>query len=268
MENSILTSPLLDEARHKARRGKEHSYLLDVELCKFSDTKPYAIIHEYDRNNVSNLFKLKVEREAPFKEWSLIIGDCVHNARSALDYIAWALAGGVVDDERVMFPIYICPGEIDDAERRWLKNLHPLARKAIRECSLQPYLRPDSKESALRILHELDRRDKHRLLTPIQQFTYLSNATSSGPYPFIIHALPKSRLEDGATIAESPGPERPDMQMRLELASDILFERGPISTAADYEVRDCLARILDAVDLVIAKFDRLLVLNPDWIKTP
>jgi hypothetical protein len=270
MESSVLTSPLLEEARYKARRAKEHAYLLDVELRKFSDTKPYSIVQEYDRNKVSNLFRLKVEREAPFKEWSLIIGDCVHNARSALDYVAWALAGSVVDDDRTMFPIHIfdCDRKFDEAERRWLTNVHPSARKAIRECKLQPYLRPNPQESALWFLHELDRRDKHRLLTPIQQVTYLWHASDSGPFPFIVHALPNSRLEDGAIIAESPGEERPDMQMRLELASDVLFKRGLISTLADYEVRECLTRILDAVDLVIAIFDRLLVLNPDWIPKP
>lgn len=55
------------------------------------------------------------------------------------------------------------------------------------------------------------------------------------------------------------------MRVRLELRSEILFERGIVSTTDDYEICDSLARILDAVDLVIAIFDRLLVLNPDWI---
>jgi hypothetical protein len=263
MESSVLISPLLEEARYKARRSKEHLYLLNVELCKFSDTKPYAVVYEYDRNKVSNLFKFKVERKPPLKEWGLIIGDCVHNARSALDYIAWALSGGVVDDDRIMFPICDCEGKFDDAEGRWLSKVHPLAQKVIREC--QPYLRSNLKESALWLLNELDRRDKHRLLTPIQQIAYLSRLSDSSPFPFIVCALPNCPLKDGAIIAESPGPERPDMQVRLEFAFDILFDRGIISDTAEYEVRASLTKILDMVELVIAKFDRLLVLNPGWV---
>jgi len=36
---------------------------------------------------------------------SLMIGDCVHNMRAALDYIAWELAGYDIKETTTMFPI-------------------------------------------------------------------------------------------------------------------------------------------------------------------
>ena len=139
--NSFPTSPLLDEARHKVRRGKEHSYVLDTELQKFWDTKPNTVVHEYDAEQRKNLFRLKVQTPAPLAAWALIIGDAVHNARSALDYVAWRLAGSVLDDTHTMFPICDSPAKFEEAKSRRLKRVHPAAIAAIGE--FQPYLRPN-----------------------------------------------------------------------------------------------------------------------------
>lgn len=263
---SFATSPLLEEARHKNRRGKEHSYVLDVELRRFWDTKPYTIAHEYDAKNSKNLFRFKVEKAPPLAAWSLIIGDAVHNARSALDYIAWMLAGSVVDDTTTSFPICSRPEHFAPAAKSKLARVHPEAVADIGR--LQPYSRPNLKESALWLLEELDRRDKHRLLTPIEYFPHISSIEVTDPRYVVLPQRVGSRLEHDAVIAEVGGAPNADVEMKGEFTLDILFGRGIISDSDDYEIRGCLERIFDAVDLVIERFDWLLPRNPHWVMQP
>jgi hypothetical protein len=37
-------------------------------------------------------FRAVVNREQPFDEWSLILGDAIHNLRSAFDKVVWSPA--------------------------------------------------------------------------------------------------------------------------------------------------------------------------------
>lgn len=261
--NSFPTSPLLEEARHKVRRGKEHLYALDTELQKFWDTKPNTVIHEYDSERRKNLFRLKVQTPAPLSAWALIIGDAVHNARSALDYVAGRLAGSVPDDTRTIFPICESPAKFEEAKSRRLKRVHTDAVTAIGE--FQPYLRPILKESAFWLLEELDKRDKHRLRTPIYGVAFNSSFSITDPLAVTLPERPGAPLKDNAVFAEVGGLPNPYVKMNLEFSFDIFLERGIVSDSDDYEVRQGLIKIFDAVDLVIARFDRLLLANPTWI---
>ncbi len=262
---SFARLALLNEARDKVRRAKERFYVLDMQLQTFWESNPYPIVHEYDSKESKNLFRLKMRRPAPLRDWALIIGDAVHNARAALDYIAWRLAGSVPGDTSTSFPICSCLDSFKNASKSRLKKLLPDAIAAIGE--LQPYLRPNVKESALWLLEELDRRDKHRLLTPIQCFSTTSKVVVRAALPVTVPMMPGSRLEDNAVIVEVGGPPNPNVDMELELSLDILFERGLVSETADYEVRQCLINIFEAVDIVIGRFNWLITRNPKLIRT-
>jgi hypothetical protein len=254
---------ILNEARDKSRRGKEHLYTLDAQLHTFWDSNPYAILHAYDEQRRLNVFRMKMLRSAPLRDWALMTGDAVHNARSALDYIAWLLAGSRVEDTTTSFPICSCQGNFDNARKSRLKFVLPDAIAEIG--AFQPYLRPNLKESALWLLEELDRRDKHRLLTPIQALASTSKVIIRAPLPSAVPMRPGYRLNDDAVIVEIGGVPNPNVDMELELGLDILFERGIISDTDDYEVRACLIKIFEAVDRVISRFDWLLTRNPNLI---
>src|SRR5208282_3088033 len=102
------------------------------------------------------LLKLKVIKPIPQVQFALIIGDCIHNARTVLDYIAWRLAGSRLADKTTMFPIYLTePGFDDVVRRRKLTDVfHPDALNAIRE--VQPYKRHPPERDHLWLLQELD----------------------------------------------------------------------------------------------------------------
>lgn len=101
----------------------------------------------------------------PVAEWGLLLGDAVHNARSALDALVWDLAhsGGATPSKpgRVAFPV-------TTNEREWMNNMKAL--ETVPEAHLerirlaQPWVTsPDNPQlDWLSVLSRLDNDDKHR----------------------------------------------------------------------------------------------------------
>jgi len=264
MDSNIGTTlPLLDQSWLKLRRAKEHFYSLNAAINVFWDSKPNAVVHEYDTEKSKNLFRFKVLRDVPYESWGMVIGDLVHNARSALDYLAWRLAGSDIEDIRTQFPICLTAKKFDDV--RWrLKLIHPDAFAEISK--LQPYTRPNPKEHALWFLQELDARDKHKLITVTKHITNAARYSASLPYATTIPMSGIGKIEADAPLIEITGPCDPDMDVTIHLASTVLFEQGIISEADDYEALPCLGQVCDVVEGVLLVFDRLLRAHPDWIR--
>jgi hypothetical protein len=121
-----------------------------------------------------NMVDFVLRLPIPRASLSIIVGDCIHNARSSLDHLIYALAevtatkSGIQRSERdrraSMFPICLCPSgdfssfDREVNERRRLNNI-PSAAAAIIQ-GLQPQDRAD----LLWILSELENIDKHRKL--------------------------------------------------------------------------------------------------------
>lgn len=108
---------------------------------------------------------------APLDDWGLLIGECVHNLRSALDNLAFALARLLRDPpsrpEQIAFPIYQDRSKFEKHGRVKLDQMPPEAGSLIER--LQPYQRdkvevegtPDT--DALVRLQLLNNQDKHRI---------------------------------------------------------------------------------------------------------
>lgn len=107
----------------------------------------------------------------PLGEWSLEFGECVHNLRSALDNLAFALARVSRDPpekpSRVAFPIYQDRAKFEKDGRKDIDQLPKAAAELIEK--LQPFQRDGSQEfgtpesDALVLLQSLSNADKHRV---------------------------------------------------------------------------------------------------------
>jgi hypothetical protein len=69
-------------------------------------------------------------------ESSLIIGDCLHNARSCLDHVAWQLARN--PGRYTYFPIHTSSEAFKDKAAAQMQTMKPTAMEKIE--ALQPYL--------------------------------------------------------------------------------------------------------------------------------
>jgi hypothetical protein len=100
----------------------------------------------------------------------MIIGDAVHNLRSALDHLACALAelenptASETGHSGIEFPIYISEGKFNRTGAAKIKKLATPAQDEIK--SLQPYKAGDNARfQHLWALHQLDIIDKHRRIS-------------------------------------------------------------------------------------------------------
>jgi hypothetical protein len=155
--------PSIDGSRAKWRRAKEHFDALDELVRAFFKNDSHSVSVESHPERGYYAFRLRNPRPIPYETWSLLIGDCVHNMRAALDYIAWELAGARHDDRRTMFPIYDDPAKFKKHGEERIKKLPVAAQELIR--GIQPYTSPPVNKHPLWAIETLDASDKHKLLT-------------------------------------------------------------------------------------------------------
>jgi hypothetical protein len=88
-------------ARIKIDRAKEHFDNLNMAIRTFGAGRPYRVEIKKDTYNPSHE-EYHFRSEAPIPDkWGAILGDCVHNLRSALDLLVVELVlanGGVPTD--------------------------------------------------------------------------------------------------------------------------------------------------------------------------
>lgn len=141
---------------------------LDDAFCAFRRSHPVEIGRSYN-SNVGMVTYYAKSVPVMADELTLMLGDTIHNLRSALDHLAFALVtatGQTLDDKarrRVCFPIF------DTAEAYEQKSRECVP--GVKDCCLsmldrvEPY--GDGSGRVFWQLHGLDIVDKHRLLLAV-----------------------------------------------------------------------------------------------------
>ena len=117
----------LEGARLKVERAREHLDNLDRAIKAFRATNSYVVKREFDKGQNRHLFRVHIEKSIP-TAFGLIIGDAVHNLRSALDHVVWELSRRVVDEpiRRTAFPIFL-------DKSRWQQEMNS-SRSIVAPC--------------------------------------------------------------------------------------------------------------------------------------
>jgi len=168
-----------------------------------------------------------------------MIGEIVHDLRSALDHLAWELVDSVGDislvrtPRDVQFPIYSSPGGFQGNIERRLPGV-PSDYIAVIE-GLQPYngkhLRDfESHNVALGRLAALSNRDKHQVITPILAAgTYIPWFEPNEDLSIHDRIVDEGPLQQDAYIVrhfvQVTGPN-PHMKVKGQASFDIAFEDG------------------------------------------
>lgn len=147
----------------KVDRAKEHIDNLGPEIRSFLDTEPYVIVREDDPQTGDEIFKVKIRAEPP-KQWGVILGDVLHNLRSALDLLAWQLilANGGTPDKRTAFPVSDTAEAFRSGGLGKIEGISPRSRELLK--AVKPY---KGGCEPLWWLHQLNIEDKHHLLVPV-----------------------------------------------------------------------------------------------------
>ncbi len=279
-----MNAPTPESSYLRLDRAKEHIDFIHNEVGAFLDGHPYELAEHETRNPNPgpaggmvghSVYSLKVHREPP-PSWGTIVGEALHDIRSALDHLAWQL-GRLVNDpppNRTAFPIFdSCAKYMAETEQgrpkrgsglEQVSGLAPQDQAAIER--LQPYNRPKTLvPDPLLELYRLSNFDKHRAVHPA----------------FIVTGSPRIDIQGSRGIAYSPDFNlglaagdgahigratwtlpRADAHMHVKIEAPILIAldhskaieqakalgERPIVTAlavALHDMRDCALRIVE-----------------------
>lgn len=165
----------------KVNRAKAEFDVLRTEMGGFSerDPQPHFSRGYFDMDTWEWIERFQV-REPPPLRWGVMLGDCVHNLRSALDHLVCQLTlldGGTMDDcAQTQFPIASkSEPQFEQMANFRIPKLSKWHRAMIKRA--QPYRAGDSAwKHPLAILADLSNADKHRLINPT--YSIIKNDTS------------------------------------------------------------------------------------------
>jgi hypothetical protein len=163
-----MTHPL-DGARLRVIRAQEHLNSVVTDIGIYRREHPYEIVSQENDDHTSTQ-TVKISTPPPVR-LSMIIGDCVTNARAALDYTVWELARRYFDprvditksNDRRLASFKISENATNKNHVDWLMDLakRKIPASAIDDIKeVQPY---QSGDDSLLWLQELVNTDKHQM---------------------------------------------------------------------------------------------------------
>lgn len=219
---------MLYDSRAKWKRAKHHLEALDADIRAFLGSHSYRLVVEHTAEETF-VARLDNPPTIPAVLWSVLLGDCVHNLRCALDYIAWKLAGCHPGDNQTQFPIFETEEGWNARAERRVGKMSAAAQAFLKDG--QPFRGADAKNAALNAIRILDDSDKHKLLTVVAvlpdntSFTWAIPGTQDAPPPNPIVTLSMNvALAHNAVIATLRIPDAPsNMKMESYFAPDVAF---------------------------------------------
>jgi hypothetical protein len=167
----------------KIERANEHIAHLDSLLETFIHSGFYDLAVEKDTDSGKNFLRLTIKIALPAERYALIIGDALHNLRSALDlaYHEAVIMCGGEPSKWTRFPV------LDTREELISTKLDPALEK--KQISLTVYnlildvIKPyKTGNPALWMLDDLNIIDKHELLIPVLQLVMVGDVRLEDEY--------------------------------------------------------------------------------------
>jgi hypothetical protein len=203
----------------KLGRARTHLQTLYDELNAFlgQSPPPHEVVEHIDREARTFAASLKVVEEPDEAKWGVVLGDFLHNCRSALDHLVCQLVvlSGNKPGRDNQFPIalsgptYWCARKdgTSSVRDRMLRGVDEELRTAID--LTQPYRGGyAAKDHSLACLADLSNADKHRLIHPtffaVEQPDPSSFEVLSNDEGAVAHIeFNSGTLEDGATVVKA-----------------------------------------------------------------
>lgn len=223
-----------DSWRLKVERAKQHVVDLEKAAKRYADIHPYEFVRvRLPDHKRQVMFRLRIT-EQPDPQVALVLGDFVHNLRSALDHIM----GGLVPSNRrsnAEFPVSLLDFRAKDANGDFvikdgdgrkkfessIKGVEAGAEAII--IGMQPYhYRGQAFRHPFSLLSRLDNLDKHHELIVlgfgVRNLTHtrtVGNHSVTEPHPL----GPTTFIQDGKTVwfhlsEDSPPPSKMNVQYR------------------------------------------------------
>lgn len=210
----------LDGIRFKLQRANESILNLDREIVVFlkAEPKPYRIVGVHRDGGEKYVFIAYGEPRAPLR-FAVLAGEIIHHLRSVLDHLVHALVveNGGIPLSNNQFPLARTSVEFEKlCSSGLIKGISKTAKKRIR--AQQPYHDGEPENTTLRVLHECNILDKHRLLLVVNTVAGIGNSITI------------DAQEDGVTITHLDDPQPRQITMDGVELFFIRFERSAFKT--------------------------------------
>ena len=151
-------------------RADEHFNTLSIEINRWLNLLHAFPVTEVDAETGIAVVSVEIREQVP-DSWGPILGDVLHNFRSSLDHLAYALTVASVGsplapelERQTEFPIFSTESGFEQSGRLAIRGMSAEAQAVIEE--LQPYRRGDDWAlDPLWLLRQLSNIDKHRRAT-------------------------------------------------------------------------------------------------------
>lgn len=251
-------------ARIKIDRASEQTEALESEFERFYTEQTYTVRQPFDPETGRKKAIFTVTRPLD-PRWSAILGEIIHDLRSALDTAVYDLTiaeqGGPLDGTE--FPIF--EDEIkyvqttkkgDPAHGSGLYKIRGINNRAgavIRDAQPFEFRKTHSPDQApvVALLHELNIIDKHRTIHLMRQKTSQFGSHVLRDIHPISFTLPIGTLEDGTELAEwipTVIDDEPDMEFNA--AFEIAFSETTPTLNGKGVIIVCRA-LIKGVDRII-----------------
>jgi hypothetical protein len=249
---------LFTSALAKIARAEKQTESLKMEIASFLAEKNYEVRQDTDHKTGRKTAVFNILKEIPI-EWAIIIGEIIHDLRSALDHIITDLTiaenGKSLDNTE--FPIF----EIDagyfsakkDGTPSTISGLYKIRGVSARAKALieamQPFRRNPGDKSSLLVLNKLSIIDKHRTIHIVRQQAAQFRCDVLRDIHPIEMNIPVGEVKDGTKLAEwLPAMEpKEEMDMKFEFNFFIaICEQG-----GNYNVVEMCAALIKAVRAVV-----------------
>jgi hypothetical protein len=234
----------------KLDRAADHISVLNNEIEEFRNAHPVTTFAEFDGGH-DYVVKVRVP-QTPDVRWGVILGDVIHNLRSALDHAVWELVQRNVragfrktlseaQESAIQYPICDTRKQFSDARVMPFLTTRQIAFSR----KYQPYLGKWPEATPLSQLAWLSNTDKHRIVhgshTALETWEsgYRLQVRSNDDAGHLMASKAVvavgDRLQDGDAVVrltfDVRGPN-PEVEAEGEFASDIRFGDGrPIPSA-------------------------------------
>lgn len=213
MASSVPTGATLAGVWEKVRRARKLFTVLESEVRPWVEAQRPTLAHQGDPQTGWHTWRLRGPGPPPPLQWSVILGEIIHDLRSALDHLVWQLviANGKSPTKKNQFPIFSGPAaakDWKDRRNRWTAMLSGVDVDAVRLIkSMQPYRTRDRLTwSPLEMLADFSDTDKHQLLVTSWAGMVPNPAVGS---PFLVNPPPAGAVYiefRGATALRWPLP--------------------------------------------------------------
>lgn len=246
----VSATASLDGPVAKLDRARTHFQALDKSIGAFKRSKTHDIVvTKFDQETGEKVVHLKILKEPENPEWGLILGDMVHNLRSALDHLVWQLVllNGEKPRRQNQFPIIRAKNDYWEVPANRSESVRDRMLAGVAEDHrafidmVQPFNGGgDPKGTSLAVLSWISNADKHRVVSagfvltsePSQE---LFDVTTTHPGGAVVNMeMNWGELKDGAEIMRFR-PDPPDARVNVNAAipTYIAFRQGDTDLPAD-----------------------------------